>query len=111
MPFQPESKRWPDRRALVLVHGVGSYDLANYDDVLEELESAIGGDAWQNLAVYTTLYDVFNDWVAEKVQCATLVRDLVDRLKFHFDSDALGQAAAEGAGDVVWPVLSLDARH
>ena len=71
----------------------------------------MGTTPWSRIAVYTTLYDVFNDWVAEKTQCANLVAQLLSRLKFHFDSDALGQAAAEGAGDVIWPVLSLDARH
>jgi hypothetical protein len=111
MPFVPESQPWPDRRALVLIHGVGSYAKANYTRLLTELESAIGTTAWRQIAVYTTLYDVFNDWMAEKLQCKSLVDELVDRLKFHFSSDALGEFAAEGAGDVVWPILSLDARH
>jgi hypothetical protein len=111
MAFVPQSLTWPDRRALVLIHGVGSYTKANYTRLLGELEAAIGSRAWDQIAVYTTLYDVFNDWMAEKLQCASLVEELVDRLKFHFSSDALGQFAAEGAGDVVWPILSLDARH
>jgi len=111
MPFEPETLQWPDRRAIVLIHGVGSYAKADYRKLQSALEAAIGSAAWNKIAVYTTLYDVFNDWVAEKIQCASLVAELVDRLKFHFDGDALGKVAAEGAGDVVWPILSLDARH
>lgn len=111
MTFQPESLQWPERRAIVLIHGVGSYAKADYKKLLAALEAAVGAGQWRKIAVYTALYDVFNDWVAEKLRCAALVGELVDRLKFHFDSDALGRVAAEGAGDVVWPVLSLDARH
>ncbi len=111
MAFQPESIAWPDRRAVVLIHGVGSYAKADYKRLIQALEAAVGPAQWKKIAVYTTLYDVFNDWTAEKTRCASLVRDLVSRLKFHYDSDALGKAAAEGAGDVVWPVLSLDARR
>jgi len=111
MAFTPQTLSWPDRRAVVLIHGVGSYTKANYSTLIDALKTAVGAAAWNKIAVYTTLYDVFNDWTAEKTQCAALISELVSRLKFHFDSDALGKAAAEGAGDVVWPVLSLDARH
>ena len=110
MTFQPETVAWPDRRAIVLVHGVGQYAKANYEDLLAELESAIGTPEWKKIAVYTTLYDVFNQWVAEKERVRAVVADLVGRLRSRFDSDAIGKAAADGAGDVVWPVLSREAR-
>ena len=109
--FEPQSIAWKSNRAVVLVHGVGSYTKPNYDGLIAALESAVGKTEWKKVAVYTTLYDVFNDWAAEKTQCATLAAQLVSRLKFHYDSGALGEVAAEGAGDVVWPVLSMDVRH
>src|SRR5262249_1023470 len=95
MAFTPQSIPCPDRRLIVLVHGVGSYTKASYNPLIDALQTALGTTAWKKIAVYTTLYDVFNDWTAEKTQCAALVTELIARLKFHFDSDALGKAAAE----------------
>ena len=41
MPFEPETLQWPDRRAIVLIHGVGSYAKADYRKLQSALEAAI----------------------------------------------------------------------
>jgi hypothetical protein len=110
MPPHVQSQPWPGDSALLLVHGVGSYHRADYDSLIAALKAALGDARWSSLAVYTALYDEVNDWFAEKVQAGALIQQLVGRLRGRFNSATLGDAAAEGAGDVVWPVLSLDAR-
>src|SRR6185503_10506380 len=55
-------------------------------------------------------YDVLNDWTKEKQQAANLANQLKARLKVNFETSTLGETAAEGAGDILWPVLELDAR-
>ena len=110
MSFEVQSQPWSDSRALVLVHGVGDYKKGDYNKLLLSLENAIGPAMWKKFAVYTVFYDLLNDWAAEKTQAANLLAALVDRLKLHFETSKLGEVAAESAGDVLWPVLELDAR-
>jgi hypothetical protein len=95
---------------VVVIHGVGDYKKGDYNKLLASLEQAVGPAKWKTFAVYTVLYDLLNDWAAEKTQASALTDKLIERLKFHFDTSKLGALAAEGAGDVLWPVLELDAR-
>ena len=110
MSFEVQSVPWTGERALVVIHGVGDYKKGDYNRLLRSVEAAVGARAWKKIAVYTVFYDLLNDWAAQKTQAAKLVRNLVERLAFHFESSKLGEVAAEGAGDVVWPVLELEAR-
>jgi hypothetical protein len=104
-----QTKDWPGDSALLLVHGVGSYQLADYDSLLQALQLALG-PRWDELAVYTVLYDDINDWFAAKTNAAGLVNRLLAYLGGRFDEPELGPVVAEGAGDVIWPVLSVNAR-
>src|SRR6185436_3147100 len=110
--FKIQSQAWKkdSDRALVVIHGVGDYKKADYTKLLASLESAITTAEWKNYAVYTVLYDVLNDWTKEKQQAANLANQLKARLKVNFETSTLGETAAEGAGDILWPVLELDAR-
>lgn len=110
MPPPVQSQVWPGDSALLLVHGVGSYQSADYDSLIAALKAALGDARWNSLAVYTALYDELNDWFAEKLQARVMIQSLLQGLRGRFNSPTLGDAAAEGAGDVVWPVLSLNAR-
>lgn len=110
MPFVPQTQPWPADSALLLVHGVGSYVRKDYDTVLGALERALGPAIWSRLAVYTVLYDEVNDWFAEKTQAAAMLQTLVGGLQARFPNTNLGQIAAEAVGDVVWPILSRNAR-
>lgn len=110
MPPIVPSQAWPGDSALLLVHGVGSYTRADYDGLIAALKTAVGPARWGQLAVYTALYDEVNDWFVEKLQAGALVSSLTQGLRGIFGGADLGAAAAEGAGDVVWPVLSGNAR-
>jgi hypothetical protein len=110
MPPTIQKQVWPGDSALLLVHGVGSYRAPDYATVLAALRAAVGEARWASLAVYTALYDEVNDWFAEKLAAANLVQSLLGALHTRFADTQLGAAAAEGAGDVVWPILSRNAR-
>lgn len=110
MSFVPQQQTWKGDRAIVLIHGVGDYKKGDYNKLLDALKTAVGATLWDKTAVYTVFYDLLNDWVKEKTQAANLCKELVDRLKVHFETSDLGKVAAEAAGDVLWPVLELDAR-
>ncbi len=110
MSFVPISKAWPADRALILVHGIGDAGEASYERLLAALETALGAD-WPSFAVYPLLYDLFNDWTAAKLNAAARLTDLVTQLAPRFDGGDIGTIAAEYAGDVIWPVLAIDARQ
>ena len=111
MPFPPQSKTWPSNRALLLVHGIGDYKPGDYDKVKQALEAALGPAAWASLAVYEMYWDPISDWFADKLQAADKVASMLSQLKQFFDASTAGAWAAEGVGDVIWPVLLLDARE
>ena len=110
MPRPVISQRWPSDRALLLCHGVGNYGPGDYDRVRDALRRAVGPAEWDSIAVYEVFYDEINDWFAQKNQVAQAVAGALQFVKGLFEPDALAQAAAEGAADVLWPVLSLPAR-
>lgn len=110
MPPPVPSQAWPGDSAVLLVHGVGNYRQPDYASLLAALRTAVGPARWSELAVYTALYDEVNDWFAEKLQAAALVSSLTWGLRGIFGGGDLGEVAAEGVGDVVWPVLSINAR-
>jgi hypothetical protein len=111
MPFTPQSITWPSDRALLLVHGVGDYKPGDYDRLKQALEAALGSAAWDSMAVYEMFWDPISDWFQEKLQAKDLVTRLLAQLKEFFDASHAGAWAAEGVGDVIWPVLLLDARE
>ena len=110
--FKAVSQPWKpgSDRALVVIHGVGDYKKADYTKLLASLETAVTKPEWDQYAVYLVLYDLLNDWTTEKQQAANLANQLIARLKVNFETSTLGETAAEGVGDVLWPVLELDAR-
>ena len=109
MPLPLQTKDWPADSALLLVHGVGSYRLADYDSLLVSLKAALGS-RWDELAVYTVLYDEVNEWFAAKTQAELLIGRLLGYLGGRFAGSDLGSVAAKGGCDVIWPVLSINAR-
>lgn len=111
MPFTPQSVAWPSDRAILFVHGVGSYKAGDYDNVKVAFESALGADEWKRYAVYEMFWDPISDAVREKLQADGLFDKLLGGLKAIFPSTSLGAAVAEGAGDVLWPVLHADGRE
>lgn len=104
------SQRWPGNRAVLLCHGVGNYAAGDYEGVREALRQAVGPAQWDSIAVYEVYYDHVNDWFTQKNQVQQAAANALGFVKGLFDPDAVSQAAAEGAADVLWPVLSLPAR-
>jgi hypothetical protein len=111
MPFVPQSKAWPGDRALLLVHGVGDYKPGDYDRLKQAVEAALGPAEWASFAVYEMFWDPISDWFQEKLQAKDRITSLLAQLKQFFDASNAGAWAAEGVGDVIWPVLLLDARE
>lgn len=110
MSFTPLSQPWPSNRALILVHGIGDYSAASYEPLLAALKAAVGADAWAQTAVYPLVYEQFNDMMAAKLSAAAELSKVVEHLTDRFGGDDIGKVAAEYAGDVIWPVLAVDAR-
>lgn len=106
----PQSQRWRADRALLLVHGIGNAQPGDYDALVAQTKAALGDDAG-SVAIYVLYYDALDDWMAAKTRAASLVTALLDRLRARVDDAAIGEAIAEFAGDVVWPVLVADARQ
>jgi hypothetical protein len=110
--------RWPDERAILLVHGVGNAKVGDYADLVRQVQLVLG-DQSAKFAVYMFYYDQVNDWFAAKerlnVQVARLLQELRGLLAQSnlqaSDSVSLGNAIAEVVGDVVWPILIADARN
>src|SRR5262245_48213240 len=111
MPSEPQSREWPDNRALLLVHGVGDYKPGDYDRLKKALEQALGEEEWGRTAVYEMFWDPISDWFQNRLQAGTQFAKLLGQVKGHFDASAAGAAIAEGACDVVWPIMVLDARE
>lgn len=111
MPFEVQSHDWPSDQALLLVHGVGDYKPGDYDRLKQALEYALGADAWAEHAVYEMFWDPVSDWFKDRLDAAAQFAKLVAPLKRFFDATAAGATIAEGAGDVIWPIMVLDARE
>jgi hypothetical protein len=115
---QPQSMKWPGKRAVLLVHGVGNAAVGDYSDLARQIETLLGGSASQ-FAIYVLYYDQINDWFATKQRMAVQVTTLLQSLRGKLaslnmgaqDPVSLGNAIAEIVGDVIWPVLLADARN
>lgn len=110
MAFQPISKRWPDDRAILLVHGIGDLGGDYYNDVKEALRQALG-DEWDRYAVYPLYYEPLMDWFREKSQLADVIARMRTWLCGQAGGDDFAEAVADSVVDVVWPVLSRAARR
>ena len=106
----PQTQRWPADRALLLVHGIGNAQPGDYDALVGLLQQVLGAAA-SKIAIYFLYYDQVNDWFAAKTQLALQVASLVQVVRGKVDATALGNVIADFAGDVIWPVLSADARQ
>jgi len=110
MPFQPQSQSWPGTRAVLLVHGIGDASTGqNGAFPAQALERALGDDA-KNVAIYRVNYDFINDWLTKKVQFDAGITALKKAVKEDVADAELDAVIAEYAGDVLWPVLSIDLR-
>jgi hypothetical protein len=112
-PFEPQTKDWTGRSAVLLVHGIGNAAPGDYADVEEAVDTALGGEC----AVYPLYYDVFNDWFREKTQFATHVARLTGFLRRKQTEENLADGdgrlvdtIAEFAGDIIWPLFALASR-
>jgi len=111
--WQPETHSWPDRHAVLFVHGVGNSKPGDYDSLIARFKSAVGSEIASRLAVYFLYYDDMNDWMAEKVRLAEGINSIRDWLHLRLLEKVggnLGQAIAEFAGDVLFPVLNEASR-
>jgi hypothetical protein len=95
---------------LLLCHGVGNYGPGDYDAVKQALRAAVGEPTWATIAVYEVFYDEINDWFVRKDQARDLIGRALAFVKGKLGGDDVAEAAAEGACDVIWPVLSVAAR-
>lgn len=127
MPPTPQSQRWPSDRAVLFVHGVGNAHQGDYSLLVAQVERSLG-EAANRFAFYCLYYDQVNDWFAGKTQASAHVEGLVSAIRSllaapngktkpetspeepAMSSFTFGNAAADFAGDVLWPVLLADAR-
>lgn len=110
MPFVPQSLPWPGTRAILMVHGIGDASAGKTGSFPEDaLRSILGADA-ATTAIYRLSYDFINDWLDTKVNFAAGVSALKATLSVQLGGAATDIAIAEYAGDVLWPVLSVDLR-
>ncbi|MEO8336857.1 MAG: hypothetical protein ABI664_17875 [bacterium] len=105
----PQSLKWPADRALLFVHGIGSSKPGDYDPLVAQLRDVLGAES-AKYAIYFLYYDAVNEWFAQKLQAQAAFKKLVQFISGKLDGSALGDAAADFAGDVIWPVLIPDAR-
>lgn len=109
MSFELQSHQWPARRAVLLVHGIGNAKPGDYTQLVGEVNAALGAEA-ANTAIYQLWYDQVNDWFAAKTDLAHLISVAVKALADRIGDSEIGEVIAESAGDVLWPVLSANAR-
>jgi len=118
MTLIPQTQRWPADRAILFVHGIGNAGVGDYRPLVEQVQALLGDDA-NRFAFYFLYYDEINDWFAAKLQAGALFEQLIGGVRLKFSqgngtapaaSVGLGNAIAEFAGDVLWPVLLADAR-
>lgn len=109
MPFQPQSQAWAGKRAVLLVHGIGNAKPGDYTELVADVTAMLGAEA-ANTAIYQLWYDQVNDWFAAKTQLGSLLSSAVKTLADRINDPELGPTLAEAVGDILWPVLSADAR-
>jgi hypothetical protein len=109
VPRKPQSVKWPSNRAVLLVHGVGNARPGDYQNLVALVEQALGPDA-PDFAIYQLFYNSINNWFKEKTALAQKLRQLKAFFKVGVGDADLAEAAAEYAGDVLWPVMSTSAR-
>lgn len=105
----PQSQKWPADRALLLVHGIGNARPGDYGALVAQLTNVLAKQAKQ-YAIYVFYYDQVNDWFAQKGSAPLVVSSLVSSLRKGLDATKLGNVVADFLGDVIWPILLLDAR-
>ncbi len=105
----PQTQKWPDRHAVLFVHGVGNARPGDYAPLVQQLETILGADA-AKFAIYFLYYDQINDWFSQKTQANLVFTQLVQAIGKRFDASALGNVIADFGGDVLFPVLLADAR-
>ncbi|MCH7680788.1 hypothetical protein IID10_15730 [candidate division KSB1 bacterium] len=113
MNWQPDTKKWPDRRAILFVHGIGNSKPGDYDSLIQEFLKGIGQDVADKLAVYFLYYDDINDQHANKSQLAdgiSKIKGFIKARASQESGDELSEAIAEYSSDVIFPVLSEAAR-
>jgi hypothetical protein len=109
MPVELQSKPWPAKRAILLVHGIGNAAPGDYLSLMEQVTLMLGAEA-ANTAVYQLWYDQVNDWFTAKTNLGSLLGDAVSALRTQIADPDIGDTIAELLGDVLWPVLLTDAR-
>lgn len=112
MPPRVQSQRWPSDRAILFVHGIGNANVGDYNALVAQIEQILGADATR-FAVYFLYYDEINDWFAAKTSAGVGIQQLIGAIRSKSASATtpeLGNAIAEFAGDVLWPILAADAR-
>ena len=102
--FKLQSQKWKSKRAVLLVHGVGNAKPGDYGEVAQAIQAAAGEDC----AVYALFYDIFNDWIGEKIQAKNLIGKLVGGMTQA--EGTLPEGVSEFAGDVLWPMFSIGGR-
>ena len=107
----PQTQHWPEDRAILFVHGVGNATNGDYAPLVAQVEELLGDQAKQ-FALYFLYYDQVNDWFANKEQAGLAFQRLVSAIRSQsaVTDVSLGNAIAEFAGDVLWPILIADAR-
>ncbi|MEP6729278.1 MAG: hypothetical protein ABJE10_01505 [bacterium] len=105
----PQTQKWPADKAVLFIHGIGSSKVGDYDPIVAQLEAILGADSKQ-FALYFLYYDQINQWFETKLQAQEQITKLISFLSSQLEATTLGKAAADFAGDVIWPVLIADAR-
>lgn len=109
MAWTPQSQVWPTDRAVLLVHGIGNAREGDYQELLGGLRAALGPDA-DSVAIYQLFYDQVNDWFTGKTQLGSVLQSAISTVSNRINDAEIGHVIAELLGDVLWPVLSTDAR-
>lgn len=110
MAFTPQSQFWPGTRAILLVHGIGDASTGKEGAFPSDSLLTLLGEEATSVAIYRLNYDFINDWLATKVQFDHGVRALKAAVKGRLGDDDSNDMISDYAGDVLWPVLSLDLR-
>jgi hypothetical protein len=105
----PESLDWPSDRAVLLVHGIGNAGEGDYAALKAQIAEILS-HADRPYAIYVLYYDYLNDWFAAKEQVGRLNHLLRDELRRAGPPERTWNTTTEFVGDVLWPVLVVDAR-
>jgi hypothetical protein len=105
----PQTQKWPDRHAVLFVHGVGNARPGDYAPLVDQLETILGDDA-RKFAMYFLYYDQINEWFSQKAQARIEFARLVQAIGRRMDGSSLGNVIADFGGDVLFPVLLPDSR-